>query len=348
MRANATRQHLRQLCGLNVMAGETQAATREEPLQPAYAEPSLVQHHDLEETPTLTSNQNVPEQRAVREVSDSENRGAPAPSSKAAENIAMDAATTEEPLQPAYADPSPMEQHDAKETPTLNAKATVLQECIEDLDAEDRAVYDSWARRRESVADLAWHEFEDWKWENESRFGDWQPTLNFGTMVAHFESKKKLSRTRAGTNMTLGDRIRQGREYFDPEYLQYNPQECDNMGLFFTFLLELLPLERVQPGANGKKPRTTTLDGFHHKYSARYSEWLGPRPTLWQWQSVTDWFLKTWCPEGKRSDFRWKDCSRADGNWTLSASEIEEIAYAATYYYAFATLQYEKWLADSK
>ena len=233
--------------------------------------------------------------------------------------------------------------------PTANPTANDPQQWVEDLAPEVRAVYDSWTQRRDHVANLQWHEFEDWRWDNESRFGDWQPTLNFATMIEYFESKRKLTRVSAGTKMSLGDRIRQGHEYLNPEYLlKYSPQEADNMGLFFTFLLELLPLERVQPGPNGKKPKNTTLEGFHKGFAVRFREWLGPKPTLWQWQSLTESFLKKWCPEGRKSDFKWKDPSRPDGHWTLSASEIEEIAYATTYYYAFATLQYERWLADTK
>ena len=139
-------------------------------------------------------------------------------------------ATTEERLQRARVDPP---------APTANPTTNDPQQWVEDLAPEVRAVYYSWTQRRDHVANLQWHEFEDWKWDYESRFGDWQPTLNFATMIEYFESKRKLTRGSAGTKMSLGDRIRQGHEYFNPEYLlKYNPQEADNMGLFFTFLLE--------------------------------------------------------------------------------------------------------------
>ena len=68
----------------------------------------------------------------------------------------------------------------------------------------------------------------------------------------------------------------------------------------------------MQPGPNGKKPKNTTLEGFHKGFAVRFRERLGPKPTLWQWQSLTESFLKKWCPEGRKSDFRWKDPSRPD------------------------------------
>ena len=64
-------------------------------------------------------------------------------------------------------------------------------------------------------------------------------------------------------------------------------------------------------------------------------------PSLWTWQQATEAFLLHWCPPGKKNAFKWKDSTREDGNWTLTAEECKQIAYVTTYQYAHVLLQHD-------
>ena len=127
--------------------------------------------------------------------------------------------------------------------------------------------------------------------------------------------------------------------------LKYTPQEGDDIALYFKLLLGNLPLDRVEhvwPDSlyGYTMPNNATRMGFHRAYAKRFRQHLGQAPTLWDWQRCVKSFLTQWCPRGKSNLFKWKDAWRG-GDWTLSSAEIDRIAYATTFQYAHALLQYE-------
>ena len=89
-----------------------------------------------------------------------------------------------------------------------------------------------------------------------------------------------------------------------------------------------------------KKQNNATLHGFHRAYSPRFRQKIGGKPDLWKWQSACRDFLTEWCPAKKPNDFKWKDSTTEDGNWTLTAAEIARISYVTTYQFASALLQH--------
>ena len=188
--------------------------------------------------------------------------------------------------------------------------------------------------------------------DNEDRFGKIDFRVNLEAVTEFFERKLQKSRVPRASDLephlSIGDRIRKGPEHFQVErYDKYTPEEGDVMGLFFMLLLQNLPLERVQPvpGKDGvlKPPKNTEYNNFHRVFGPRFREWLGPRPTLSNFQTVAENFLKKWCPPNGKNDFKWKDSSSPNGYWCITCQEIERIVFVTTYQYAHATLQYDIW-----
>ena len=187
-------------------------------------------------------------------------------------------------------------------------------------------------------------QFEDWKADNAYNFGSVYVWVNFDAANSYFSQKDRAVRTAGKNAVDIGERIRKGGNAFQAaRYDKFTPEEGEVYGLYFTFLLAELPLARVQRNATGLLPKNATLDGFHGQFTARYKTWLGERPSLAKWQRVTETFLREWCPPGKPNAFKWKDANAPRGIWSLSAAEIDLIAYKTTYQFGLVAMNSAIW-----
>ena len=193
-------------------------------------------------------------------------------------------------------------------------------------------------------------DFEEWQADNQPFFVKVDVDLILDLVLEFFEQKKapfRRCQEAKRESLSIEERIIKGNEFFDPGYFaQYLPHEGDQIGLFLRLLHHNLPMHSVDPVWKpklGKRlpPTNATEFQFVSDYMGRFRKWVGDKPSLWTWQQETEAFLLYWCPPGKQNGFKWKDSTREDGNWTLTAEECKQIAYVTTYQYAHVLLQHD-------
>ena len=226
---------------------------------------------------------------------------------------------------------------------------------------ETDAVHESWLNRTHYLATLprGQNELDEWVRDNEDLYGRPDVQLNMEVIRNFFLKKAEPTRVpaRSGRNpiIPIGERIAKAKEdesYFNEEHFKhFLPHEGDDLRLFFTLLLENLPLHTFKQVLSSKgyykMPTTTTLDGFFKEYSVRFKGWVGVAPSLWDWQRETQKFLTDWCAltgekfSKNKCGFKWEHAKRRDGIWSLREPTCGRIAHRTTYQYALALLQSE-------
>ena len=111
------------------------------------------------------------------------------------------------------------------------------------------------------------------------------------------------------------------------------------MGLFFSLLLNRMPLHRVQkvwrPKLNDwRAPENTTPVKFHRLYASKFNVLLGESPSLWRWRQSAISFLVGKLPTNVKNDFKW-------ANFTMTLDEIVCAATDATYQFGMERMGYQ-------
>ena len=214
-----------------------------------------------------------------------------------------------------------------------------------EIDNDTAEILRSWERRAGHLDEITAEEFEAWKTANALEFGSLDVEVNLELLLEFFASKKheiRCNANRSRPSISIEKRIKsKDPKEFNKDWFQYMPHEGETPRLFFSLLLDNLPLETVKPKTTKHgllKPKTTTLDGFFKEHFWHYKEWLGEDRSLSSWQNVTEDFLRKWCPPGKKNGFKWDHVT--EPFWTLSETECRRIAFVTTYQFATAVVQY--------
>ena len=197
---------------------------------------------------------------------------------------------------------------------------------------------DEEATQREHTECIRQSDLEDWLADNQPLFDKLDVQVNMDLVLDVFNEKKEP--------LPFEERMLQGNEFFNLRcFPKYSPHAGDRIGLFLRLLHHNMPMVSVapvwSPKYNAWKPPTSsTVSGFVCLFTPRFKEVLGESPSLWKWQTAAEWFLRTWCPDGKINDVRWNDATREGGIWSLTTFECRQIAYVTTHQYACVLLQY--------
>ena len=113
-----------------------------------------------------------------------------------------------------------------------------------------------------------------------------------------------------------------------PKYPEYLPELGDDLMLFISFLLALMPLHRIPQVWSPKDeqcrlPISASASKSHRPYAAELAYYLGGRTELWHWRLAGIVFLTKKLPEGSPNEFKW-------GAFSMTPREITEAVTEAT------------------
>jgi hypothetical protein len=109
------------------------------------------------------------------------------------------------------------------------------------------------------------------------------------------KNAEKPYRTKKDGAMSIADRIDGGELKIKPN--RYLPHIGDNYGLFFRFLLAIMPLDRADRVYRNMNPIR-----FHHDYMPEWYEALGDSPSLPELSDYAKTFLTKKCWPDKVND----------------------------------------------
>ena len=115
------------------------------------------------------------------------------------------------------------------------------------------------------------------------------------------------------------------------KYPAYSPGLGDDLKLFISLLLALMPLHRIPDVWSPKEmqwrpPNSASAMKFHRSYALKLAYYLGGCIELWRWRLAVIIFLTKKLPEGSPNELK-------RGTFSMTPREIRETVTEATYQY---------------
>ena len=118
----------------------------------------------------------------------------------------------------------------------------------------------------------------------------------------------------------------------------YTRVQGDDMKLFVTILLNLMPTDRIPRVWKRSKgvwelPNNTDPLTFHRKYASEVWKEMGGRTELWRWRKAFIQFLRQKIPPNEKCAFKWE-------GFYMTDAEIDDVVSRATFHYGMQRMGY--------